>query len=389
MFRPLASLGIALSTLVVTLPAAIAADLPLRPVPLTELSTEERIRLGLDDRLWSTESDRQALLRAIDYSLSYLASSKAVDAYAAYPVPGVTRDRVRRSLERFRELVVYTTSATDLQAALLREFELYESVGNDGLGTVHFTGYFEPTYWASRVPTAEYRYPLYRRPPTLEQWTEPHPTRLELEGVDGLQSSRGRLRGLELVWLRDRLEAFLVQVQGSARLQLTDGSMMSVGYHGRTNYDYTSLGRELVNEGMFTLEELTLPLVIQYFQDHPEDLSRYIPRNNRFVFFRETDGGAPAGTLEFPVTAERTIATDKSIMPMGALAIIQLDLPLETAESTLEVRPVSRFVLNQDTGGAIQGAGRVDVFMGTGAIAGDRAGLMNSDGQLYFLLLRD
>lgn len=389
MFRPVVSLAIALCTAVVALPAAIATDLPLRSTPLTELSSEEQARLGLDDRLWSTESDRQALLTAIDYSLDYLASSKAVDAYTQYPVPGVTRDRVRRSLERFRELVVYSTSATDLQAAILREFELYESVGNDGLGTVHFTGYFEPTFAASRVPTAEYRYPLYRRPPTLEQWTEPHPTRVELEGVDGLQGSQGRLRGLELVWLRDRLEAFLVQVQGSARLQLTDGSTMSVGYNGRTHHDYTSLGRELVNEGKFTLEELTLPIVLQYFQENPADLSRYIPRNDRFVFFHETDGGAPSGTLEFPVTAERTIATDKTIMPMGALAIIQLDLPLETAASTFEVRPVSRFVLNQDTGGAIQGPGRVDIFMGTGQTAGDRAGLMNSDGQLYFLLLRE
>lgn len=389
MFRPLASLGIILCSVVVALPAAIAADLPLRSRPLTELSTEEQARLGLDDRLWSTESDRQALLTAIDHSLNYLASGKAADAYAAYPVPEITRDRVRRSLERFRELVVTSASATDLQAAILREFELYESVGNDGLGTVHFTGYFEPTFAASRVPTAEYRYPLYRRPPTLEQWAEPHPTRVELEGMDGLQGHQGRLRGLELVWLRDRLEAFLVQVQGAAQLQLTDGSTMSVGYNGRTNHDYTSLGRELVNEGKFTLEELTLPLVIQYFRDHPEDLSRYIPRNNRFIFFHETAGGAPAGTLEFPVTAERTIATDKAIMPMGALAIIQLDLPLETAASTFEVRPVSRFVLNQDTGGAIQGPGRVDIFMGTGQTAGDRAGLMNSDGQLYFLLLRE
>ncbi|MBF2079392.1 MAG: MltA domain-containing protein [Synechococcales cyanobacterium T60_A2020_003] len=393
MIRPFASLGLSLglafSSLVIPLPSARASDLPLRSVSLSDLSPEEQARFGLDDRLWGTASDRQALLTAINYSLNYLTTDKASEAYANYPVQGITRDRVRRSLERFRDLVQTSASAADLQAAILREFELYESVGNDGLGTVHFTGYFEPIYAASRVPTADYRYPLYRRPPTLEQWTDPHPTRIQLEGTDGLQGSQGPLRGLELVWLRDRLEAFLVQVQGSARLQLTDGTMMSVSYHGRTNYDYTSLGRELVNAGIYTLDELTLPLVIQYFKDHPEALSTYIPRNNRFVFFRETDGGAPNGTLEFPVTAERTVATDKAIMPMGALAIIHLDLPIVAADASLETRPVSRFVLNQDTGGAIQGPGRVDLFMGTGSIAGDRAGLMNSDGQLYFLLLKE
>jgi membrane-bound lytic murein transglycosylase A len=379
----------ALSTEVAAQSAPQSADLPLRRLPLSNLSEEEQQRLGQDDRLWSAAGDRQALITAIDYSLNYLNSSTAATAYANYPVPGITRDRVRRSLERFRTLVLATNSCAELQAALHREFELYTMTGHDGLGTVHFTGYFEPMYAASRVPTTEYRYPLYRRPPTLEQWPEPHPTRLQLEGADGLQAAQGPLRGLELVWLRDRLEAFLVQVQGSARLQLTDGTLMSVTYHGRTNYDYTSLGRELVNAGKFTLEELTLPLVLNHFREHPEDLSLYIPRNNRFVFFRETAGGAPSGTLEFPVTTERTIATDKAIMPMGALAVMHLDLPMVTETGEIESRPVSRFVLNQDTGGAIQGPGRVDVFMGTGAVAGDRAGLMNSDGQLYFLLLKE
>lgn len=344
--------------------------------------------LADDQPLLIQAGDRAQLLLAIQYSLNYLQTPAAIEAYADYDAMNISRDRVLRSLERFQELLLTARSADELQRAVAAEFELYQSVGNDSLGTVEFTGYFEPVYAASRTPTTEYRYPLYRRPPDLETWTMPHPTRAELEGMDGLGGAAGQLNGLELVWLRDRLEAFLVQVQGSARLQLTDGTIMTVGYAGRTDYEYTSLGRELVNDGKFSLEELTLPMVLDYFRTHPEALDRYLPRNDRFVFFRETGGAAPTGSLRVPVTPDRSIATDKSLMPPGALALIQTQLPYASPDGSIQQYPVSRYVLDQDTGGAIQGAGRVDVFLGTGITAGDRAGLVNTPGQLYYLLLR-
>jgi len=342
-----------------------------------------------DDLLWQGDASaaQLRLLTAIAHSLSYLDTPAAIAAYADYPVPGVTRDRVRRSLQRFRTLLLTSDSPTDFQVAVQREFALYQSVGNDGAGKVHFTGYFEPTYAASRTPTAEYRYPLYRRPPDLENWAEPHPTRAELEGKDGLQGARGQLKGLELVWMRDRLEAFLVQVQGSARLRLTDGSFMSVGYAGRTEYDYVSLGRELINDGQVPAEGMTLERLLAFFEAHPAALDDYIPRNDRFVFFRETAGGPPTGTFSVPVTAGRSIATDKALMPPGAIALITLDWP-EPIAGQWQPRPISRYVLNQDTGGAIQGPGRVDVYVGSGDAAGDQAGQINTDGALYFLLLK-
>ncbi|MBD2000146.1 murein transglycosylase A [Leptolyngbya sp. FACHB-541] len=373
----------------VALVAVGSEDTPLRrvdPMSLEQQSSEPGL---LPDESLTSLSQRQTLLAAIAHSLHYLQTPAAAEDYRQHPVPGITRDRVQRSLERFRQLVLAHPDPTQLQIAVLREFDLYQAIGTDGVGTVEFTGYFEPTYRASRVRTAEYQYPLYRVPPNLAQWAQPHPTRLQLEGTDGLQGSAGLLRGLEMVWLSDRLEAFLVQVQGSARLQLTDGSTMTVGYAGRTEYPYTSLGRELVNDGKFTLEELSLPVLIQYFEQNPVDLNLYIPRNNRFVFFQETRGSAAIGSLGVPVTAERSIATDKSLMPPGALALIQTQVPDVNPAGELEPQLVSRFVLDQDTGGAIRGAGRVDIFMGTGEQAGDRAGLINGTGQLYYLLLKD
>ena len=196
-------------------------------------------------------------------------------------------------------------------------------------------------------------------------------------------------KGREIVWLRDRMEAFLVQVQGSAKLQLTDGTQMSITYGGSTNYRYTSIGGELVKDGIFPKEELTLPRLLAYFEAHPQELDNYIPRNNRFIFFYETDHKPPNGSLSVPVTAERSIATDKSIMPPGALALIQAPIPQVSATEELENRTVTRYVLDQDTGSAIKGAGRVDIFLGSGELAGDRAGLLNGAGKLYYLLLKE
>jgi membrane-bound lytic murein transglycosylase A len=344
-------------------------------------------QLGVDDQLWGKRSDRTALVRAIDYSLHYLPSEQAAATYRRHPVSGVTRDRVRRSLERFRQLVLTARSATELQTAIAREFLLYRAAGNDGRGTVAFTGYFEPVYVASRNPTQEFRYPIFRQPPDLSGWKMPHPTRLELEGMDGLQFRNSRLQGLELAWLRDRLQAFLIQVQGSARLRLTDGTIMSIGYAGHTHYPYTSIGRELVKAGKVKPVDLTLPVLSRYFEQHPADLNLYLPRNRRMVFFQET-GGAPArGSLGIPVTPERSIATDKSKFPAGALAVIQTQLPVINAAGAIEKRLVTRYVLDQDTGAAINGTGRVDIFMGTGTQAGDRAGLINATGSLFYLLL--
>jgi membrane-bound lytic murein transglycosylase A len=209
-----------------------------------------------------------------------------------------------------------------------------------------------------------------------------------LEGEDGLQGSKGRLRGLELFWLRDRLEAYLAQVQGSARLILTDGTQTSVNYADNTAYSYTSIGRELARDGKLPLEGMTMPIILRYFSEHPAELNNYIPRDRSFVFFQENHGAPAQGSINVPLTASRSIATDKSLMPPGALALIHVPIPFKKVNGVMEERTISRYVLDQDTGGAIKGPGRVDYFLGTGAIAGERAGVTVSFGQLYYLLLK-
>ncbi len=387
MIKKAIALSILCFGLTVQFPHLILAQQP----PLSKVELSSPNNLGFDRQLWGNSqfsSDRQALIKAIDGSLRYLDTNTAKVAYQNYPIPGITRQRVIASLRRFRQLLLQSQNATQLQKAVAQEFVFYQSVGHDNLGTVSFTGYFVPTYTASRVPTSTYRYPLYRKPSNFDSWTQPHPTRLQLEGKDGIGYENSPLSGYELVWLRDRLQAYVIQVQGSARLQLTDGTMMSIGYAGSTDYPYTSLGKELIKDGKIPQDEMSLPRLMDYLYKHPEELSNYIPRNNRFIFFKKTNGAPPVGSLNVPVTPDRSIATDKSIMPPGALALIHTRIPYLNNQGEIETPLVSRYVLDQDTGSAIKGAGRVDIFMGSGKIAGKRAGIIDWTGELYYLLLK-
>jgi len=374
-------------------PHILTKESPTPPVSLPALLPTGNLPdyMGLDEQIWGENGksgDQLALLRAVDQSLLYLQSKKAIADYRNYPISGITRDRTIRSLRRFRELVRKSRSATELWQAVEREFVFYQASGRDGLGNVMFTAYYEPVYEASRVPTPEYRYPLYRLPPDLKSWTKPNPTREQLEGKDGLQGSKGKLKGLELFWLRDRLDAYFVHIQGSAKLHLTDGSVTSVGYAGNTAYNYSSIGKALADDGKLPLENLTMPVILKYFQAHPQELDNYLPRDRSFVFFQENYGRPAVGVLSLPLTAERSIATDKALMPPGALALIHAPFPFPNDFGEMQFRTVTRFVLDQDTGGAIKGAGRVDYFLGSGKVAGDRAGLTVSSGYLFYPLLK-
>jgi membrane-bound lytic murein transglycosylase A len=345
--------------------------------------------LGLDDQLWGKSGDKLAMIKSIDGSLKYLETPKAIAAYKNYPVQGISRDRVKRSLVRFRQLLATSKSAPELQAAVKKEFAFYQSVGSDNRGTVKFTGYYEPIYQASRKQTAEFRYPLYKLPAGFETWKNPQPERIQLEGADGLQASKSSLAGNEIFWMRDRFEAILVQIQGSAELELTDGTKTTVGYAGGTSFAYTSIGKELAKDGKLAPSQLTLPGVIGYFRQNPLELNVYIPRWKRFVFMKETFNGEAMGSINVPVTPERSIATDKSVMPPGALALVHTELPYSNDGRSIQQKLVSRYVLDQDTGSAIVGAGRVDYFMGKGKVAGDRAGVTGGPGHLYYLLLKN
>lgn len=276
---------------------------------------------------------------------------------------------------------------------LRSEFDVWESVGWDGNGTVFFTGYYTPVFRASRVRTPEFSYPLYRRPSDLvsDEITGevkgrrtgagfvPYPSRAEIE-------AQNLLNGTELVWLPNKLDAYLIHVNGSAKLELTDGSTMTIGYAGTNGREYTSIGKLLVREGKIEEHRLSLPAIRDYFQQHPEQLSAYVNQNERYVFFREYDGSNwPAGSLGVKVTPMHTLATDKTVFPRGCAVMVDTTMPSPTDG---QPRPVQQLMMDQDTGGAIRAAGRGDIYIGTGDHAGRIAGRQAAEGRMYYLLLK-
>jgi len=334
--------------------------------------------------------ERHALLAALDHSIRWfsLPSSRR-----HYPVQGITHERARRSLQSFREVLVTAQSAEEFHQRIAGQFDVYESVGCDGEGTVLFTGYYTPICDASLVRTPEYRWPLYRLPPDLVKDEEgnclgrrtedgsivPYYTRAEIEA--------GVLRGCEIAYLKDRFEAYVCTVQGSAKLRLPDGSLYNIGYHANNGKPYTSIGKLLVEDGLLRPEELSLARLIEFFRGRPDLLDVYLPRNERYVFFRPTDSD-PTGSLGLPVTPYCTLATDKAIFPRGALTFVVTRLPGILPGDRVRQMPFERFLLDQDTGGAIRAPGRADVYVGVGDAAGRVAGHTFSEGRLYYLFLR-
>jgi len=343
------------------------------------------------------------LIASIDNSLRYFNEHPSSQEY--FPYLDISHSRAVRSLEHFKRLLTECPTADEFHRRLVQDFDVYESVGCDNRGTVLFTGYCTPIYEASLTPTVEFKYPLYKLPPDLVKRSDgvvlgrktadgdivPYYTRAEIEQANLLE-------GLELVYLRDRLEAFLVHVQGSALLRLRDGSMMEVGYAGKNGRTYRSLGRMLAEDRKIPRNRVSLTAIKDYFRKHPEDLDVYLPRNESFVFFRKTEGG-PFGSLGQPVTAYCSIATDKNkdpsmsetseIYPRGCLAFVQTSLPtIDGSTGRIEKHPYSGFALDQDTGGAIRSAGRCDIYLGVGRVAELLAGHTVAEGKLYYLFIK-
>ena len=235
-----------------------------------------------------------------------------------------------------------------------------------------FTGYFEPELNGSLTRTARYRYPLYRTPPGI---VEPWHTRQEIEEGDLLSG-----RGLEIAWIDDPVDVFFLQIQGSGRVRLPDGSMIRVGYGGRNGHEYRSVGQELVRRGIYEPHQVSAQVIQSWVRRNPEEGQALLWHNPSYVFFREvaiddpSDG--PLGAMNRSITTLRTIAVDPDFTPLGAPVWIEKG----------GADPLNRLMIAQDTGSAIQGAQRADVFYGTGDEAGLAAGRIRDPGRMLVLL---
>jgi membrane-bound lytic murein transglycosylase A len=248
------------------------------------------------------------------------------------------------------------------------------AVSDYGAAQGLFTGYFEIELNGSRQRGGRYQTPIYRKPPDLG--TGFRATRAEIE--DGVLVGRG----LELLWVDDPIDAFFLQIQGSGRVRLKRGGSVRIGYDGQNGQPYLAVGRLLIERGVIPRDKLTMATIRAWMKDNPEAGAALRRENPSYVFFREIAGDGPVGAEGVALTAERSLAVDRSFIGLG------IPTWLEAEERFVQAQSVRRLLVSQDTGGAIKGPVRGDVFWGTGNAAASRAGVMNASGRYYLLLPR-
>lgn len=273
----------------------------------------------------------------------------------------------------------------DLDSAAMRQFfEQYftpfQIANADGTQTGLITGYYEPLLRGSRVRAGQYQTPLYKWPAGRKVGTLPARAELNRSGL---------LRGNELVYVDDPIEAFFLQVQGSGQIEMDDGTVMRVGYAGTNDQPYKSIGRWLIDRGELSAAQATMQGIRAWARANPSRVDALLDVNPRFVFFREMpSSGArgvegPVGALGVPLTAERSIAVDPASVPLGSPVFLSTTRPPYGPQANAAM---NRLMFAQDTGSAIKGGVRADYFWGLGDDAGDLAGRMRQSGKMWVLL---
>jgi membrane-bound lytic murein transglycosylase A len=315
-------------------------------------------------------------------------------------------DHLIKSLENFALFLSNNTSNSEIREYIKKNYNIYKTAGKID-AKVLFTGYFEPTYRGSLVKTKKYPCPLYTVPDDLlkidlSMFSEkfknerklfarvdeknrvvPYYERKEINSIDDFEK-----RALPLVWLEDRVDRFFLEIQGSGRILLQDNTVLRVHYSSKNGRAYQSVGRYLIAKDEIAKENMSMQAIKTWLKQNPDKLDKVLNYNTSFVFFKkEMDG--PFGCLGVRVSPMRSIATDISLFPKGALCFIKTKAPSkENLQFPQGWEDYSGFVFNQDTGGAIKGHLRADLFYGNGEYAELGAGQMNHRGELYFLVLK-
>jgi peptidoglycan lytic transglycosylase A len=357
--------------------AAVLSTMPVRSQAqggwiLRSLSESDRPTL-LDD------GDPESLRTAVAQSLAWL-DRQPGGRWLVFGPRRVTIAEYAAGLRRLLMMLAGDPPPEVLEERVLAEFDVLSSVGR-GDGAVLLTGYHEPVVEASDRPSPQYPVPVLGLPAdSTGDWRYPrHLSRAEIEA--------GRLgpAARPLAWARDPVDVFFMEVEGSGTLRFPDGREIRVGPAATNGYPYRSIGRLLIDEGRLTEETVSMHAIRSWLLANPSERGRVLRHNQSVVFFRRLEG-PPLGNLGVPITATRSIATDARLFPGGGLAFVRTERPLRLPDGRVGWSPVSRFVLNQDTGGAIRGPGRVDLFWGRGADAELAASEMKQLGELYFLV---
>lgn len=349
---------------------------------------------------WDDDGGPESLLAALGQSKAYYQRVPPGTLFR-FGTETYTAAELIAALSRFGDLVESRPDPAAFRAALLAGFRVYESIAEAGENL--FTGYYEPVIPGSTTPTGNLTTPLYSRPADLVEvpldlFDKSLPPRRLMGRVDNgtvvPYYSRGEIQSREAmksvarpIAYVDLVDLFFLQIQGSGRVQLNDGRVLRVGYDGANGHPYRSLGAEMIRRELLKREEVSLQSIRAYLAEHPEAVPALLNTNPSYVFFRELgEDGGPLGNLGVPLTPGRSLAADQRRVPPGAIAYVETEVPV--LGDTRATRPLRRFLLVQDTGGAIRGHGRGDIFWGTGPEAEWRAGHAKHPGRLLILAPR-
>ncbi|MDX1916063.1 MAG: MltA domain-containing protein [Methylophilus sp.] len=279
-------------------------------------------------------------------------------------------------------------------------FDVYSTSNLNGSNTGLITGYYEPVLKGSRKSSVKYPYPLYQQPKdlitvdlsTLFPELKYKRVRGKLEGNKlvpyltraEIESESQPLKGNEIVWINDALDAFYLQIQGSGLIQLDSGEQLHLGYADQNGHTYQSIGKLLVQRGELSLSQASMQGIKDWAKSHTNQLRELLNSNPSYVFFKELPSGlfGPLGALGVPLTAERSVAIDPKYIPLGAPIFLSTSYPNDN-------KPLKRLMIAQDTGGAIKDGVRADFFWGSGDAAGKMAGAMKQAGQIWVLLPKE
>jgi len=351
---------------------------------------------------FSDDMDRESLIQGVRRNIEYL-DRLAPETVFHYGPHNFSCQQVRESQEAFLDLLSRGLDAEQLSREIRKKFRVYRATGREGNGRVLFTGYYEPIYEGRRVRDEVFRYPLYRLPSDLiridlslfgEKFkgeslvaridgkkVQPYFSRSQIEGEKVLDG-----KGLEIAWLKDPLDVFFLHIQGSGRVRLPEGKDLLVHYQASNGRPYRSIGRYMIDKGFLAREEMSMQAMRRYLTEHPEVRDEVLNQNPSYIFFQQVETG-PWGSLGVLLTPGRSVALDPKLFPKGALGFISSRKPLVNDHNEITGWiEFSRFVLHQDSGGAIKGAGRADIFWGSGPYAELAAGHLQHEGDLFVLI---
>ena len=331
------------------------------------------------EKFFADDMETNSLKAAIGNSIKFYQKSKKRKTQIGENV--YTNAEMITSLQQILGIIVSKLTADEKKARIEREFDIYTSAGVDGKGTMVFTAYYEPILNGSLKKDGVYQYPIYAPPPELasKKTNTNRPTRKEID-IDGVLADRD----LEILWVNDPVALFFLHIQGSGKIRLPDGEILQLTFANTNGKKFWSIAEYMYQKKL--INNRAQSTVIRYLYEHPREILELLSYNERYTFFRIAKGQA-LGALGFPVTAGRTIAVDFSIFPRGSVGIIKTALPQLNAAGTYSgTKNISRFVLCQDAGTAIKGAGRIDLFCGDSPDAETIANSMKGKGYLFIIV---